>query len=528
MYKVMLVDDDYPVLELLSEMIDWDGIGLTLQSMHENGAEALKEAETNMPDILITDIGMPKLNGIELTKNLKAKKPDLTVAILSCHNEFGYAQQALKLQVQEYILKDMLDIDEINQMLLQFKEAIDKERSAKKNQRKMTTTIERSKLIMIERFIHKTVDHPIYNENEWYNDAAVLGLQAGCEYKIILCIIDQYQASMGRYRTRDMLDFVVHNVITEVLKDEKHVSYGHFQSNESFLFLPKQKDNQATIKLIRKIQSALSQTLGISMSFMIGNTGENPLQIKTEMTRLLNATTEKFYLKPQSVEEFKQLTVSKQNIFKWYDEASKELKEVILTRSMDEKNTVFEKWIHFITTNQFPAEAVKDWMLKILLDIKVRIQALAYFKQYESAETLHDTFSKINSVYELEDWLKEYFIDVIEFANTEPITNMEIANACKYISDHINQKITLDEVAQHLHLNSSYFSRLFKKEVGETFVKYVVNLKMKRAKELLEQTNYTVYEISEQLGYDNQSYFNKIFKASEGVTPIEYKNGVSS
>ncbi|MFK4996721.1 response regulator [Bacillus sp. N9] len=73
MYKVMLVDDDYPVLELLSEMIDWHGLGLTLQSVHENGESALMEAKENMPDILITDIGMPKLNGIELTRKLKEK-----------------------------------------------------------------------------------------------------------------------------------------------------------------------------------------------------------------------------------------------------------------------------------------------------------------------------------------------------------------------------------------------------------------------------------------------------------------------
>lgn len=82
----------------------------------------------------------------------------------------------------------------------------------------------------------------------------------------------------------------------------------------------------------------------------------------------------------------------------------------------------------------------------------------------------------------------------------------------------------MEEVAGYLHLNSSYFSRLFKKVVGETFVKYVVNMKMKRAKELLDLTNESILEISEQLGYENQSYFNKTFKGSEGISPIEYRN----
>jgi two-component system response regulator YesN len=82
----------------------------------------------------------------------------------------------------------------------------------------------------------------------------------------------------------------------------------------------------------------------------------------------------------------------------------------------------------------------------------------------------------------------------------------------------------LEEVASNLHLNSSYFSRLFKKVIGETFVKYVVNMKMKRAKVLLDQTNYSILEISEQLGYKNQSYFNKTFKASVGISPYGYRN----
>lgn len=110
--------------------------------------------------------------------------------------------------------------------------------------------------------------------------------------------------------------------------------------------------------------------------------------------------------------------------------------------------------------------------------------------------------------------------------SNQPSLNTEIANACRYIEENIHRKITLDEVASHLHLNSSYFSRLFKKEVGENFVKYVVNIKMQRAKELLEQTNCTILEISEQLGYENQSYFNKTFKSIEGISPFEYRNGI--
>lgn len=101
----------------------------------------------------------------------------------------------------------------------------------------------------------------------------------------------------------------------------------------------------------------------------------------------------------------------------------------------------------------------------------------------------------------------------------------EVADACKYVSLRLDRRITLDEVAGSLHLNPSYFSRLFKKETGITFIEYVTRMKMERAKDQLRQTDRTVGEICESLAYDNVSYFSKIFKAYAGVTPIEYRSG---
>lgn len=400
----MLVDDDYPVLEFLSEMIDWGGLGLILQSTHENGMSALKEAEENMPDILITDIGMPKLNGIELTKKLKEKHPALLVTILSCHNEFGFAQQALKLNVQEYILKDMLDVNDIIHLLRQFVDTLNNEKKNKMNQLQMAQTIEQNKGLMLERFINKTIHHPIHNENVWQDEAYLLGLQPEQRYMVILCLINQYQSVLHYFQSTDLVNYFVNHVIAEVIENESvNAVHGQFEKEKSFLFVSLSREEDEEIlkinSLIKKIQSIFHDTFGISLSFRKGNPAENPGDLKMQMMKLIECNV-----------------------------------------------------------------------------------------------------SKICS-------------------------NVEIENACKYILDNLHRKITLDEVANYLHLNSSYFSRLFKKEIGENFVKYVVRLKMNRAKDLLDQTNYTILEISDMLGYENQSYFNKTFKSFEGLAPIEYRNG---
>ncbi|MBT2655018.1 response regulator [Bacillus sp. ISL-18] len=402
MYKVMLVDDDYPVLEFLSEMINWAELGLVLQSIHVNGLSALQEAEENMPDILITDIGMPKLNGIELTKILKEKNPSLLVTILSCHNEFKFAHQALKLNVQEYILKDTLDIEEIIVLLRKCVQILDKENNSKKKQLQMKRTIEQNKGLMKERFINKLVHQPIHSVEVWQEEAQLLGWGATQTYMIIKCTINNYQPVIHYFQSVALLNYFVHSVITEIIEQEaENAVHGQFEKEMSFLFVPlrsaPERDMLKTKKLLEKIKITFQDTFDIALSFVVGGPAANPLDIKIQMRKLIELNV-----------------------------------------------------------------------------------------------------SKISS-------------------------NVEIENACKYIFENLHRRITLEEVANFLHLNSSYFSRLFKKEVGENFVKYVVKQKMNRAKDLLDQTNYSILEISDMLGYENQSYFNKTFKGSEGISPIEYR-----
>jgi two-component system response regulator YesN len=141
------------------------------------------------------------------------------------------------------------------------------------------------------------------------------------------------------------------------------------------------------------------------------------------------------------------------------------------------------------------------------------------------ADSLHKEIVEMETLSELRFWLTEHLEAVAALKGSGAGTSKrsEVMEACRYVSLRLNARISLDEVADHLHLNASYFSRLFKKESGFTFIEYVTQLKRERAKELLDQTNNTVGGICELLGYDNQSYFIKTFKTHAGVTPVEYR-----
>ncbi|MCM3412710.1 response regulator transcription factor [Metabacillus litoralis] len=532
MYKVMLVDDDYPVLELLSEIIDWEQLGLTLQSTHENGANALNSALNEMPDILITDIGMPKMNGIELTQKLKELNPNLKVCMLTCHNEFEYAHKALKLNVQDYLLKDTLNPKDLDVLLENIRKNLDEENSKKLKESQLENIVERNRESMKREFLRKAIYQQIYSHGDWYDEAFSLGLNLkSTTYIPVLCFVQEYQAAKESFQSEDTLVFSLQNVIGEVLNNDG-IEAVHFTlgSKESFLFFSYHSTLKAdsygkAYECIRKIQSHVSKTLNISLSFLIGELIDDQASFQIKSKSLLESTQQRFYMEKASVEKKRHEAVSRESLFEWYDEASFEIRQLIIAKDASKINPVVSKWMMVFKEKQYSAEFVKDWVLKLLLDLKVKLKALQFFGTKSSDEVLHEEILSIDSLADLRVWLIKYFEMLLSAVNdvSTQSRRKEVIEACKYVEVHLEKKITLDEVANVLYLNPSYFSRLFKKEVGETFVEYVTKAKMTRAKELLEQTTDSVGKICERLGYDNQSYFIKVFKNYVGITPIEYR-----
>jgi two-component system, response regulator YesN len=536
MYKVMLVDDDYPVLQLLSETIEWESMGVSLQSTHDNGASAYEKAMEDMPDILITDIGMPKMNGIELTKKLKERNPALQVAILSCHSDFVFAHQALKLQVQDYLVKDTFDPDDLYELIKKFKNTLDDQYHKRIKQIQLQEMLDRNKESVKQRFIRNVIEVADIHEKERLAECQSLGLhidQTG--YVGSLAMIHDLPVAKEKFKHEDTLIFAVNNVVSEAI--ERFCSGAvHFQlgPRELFVFFPSSlvlKSNALSEarESMKKIQHALKKTAGITLSFIIGEGCTSLVEFKQEVITLMNSKHQTFYLEPGSmvVTVKRQEESQTEELLSKYDVAAAEMRELIMLRDEQRIPGFVNKWTMFLKQYQFPPEMVKDWVLKLLLDLRGKLQALQFFRTDHSVEHMHKEILEIQFLSELQTWLIRYFKTTLLLVNEvyEKTRRKEILDAFKYVSLHIEKKISLDEVSSHLYLNPSYFSRLFKKEVGETFVEYVTKMKINRAKELLEQTADSVGKICERLGYDNQSYFIKIFKNYVGVTPIEFRTG---
>ena len=533
MYKVMLVDDDYPVLELLSEAIRWEELGLLLTGCCENGAAALEAAERDMPDILVTDIGMPKMDGLELIRRLKERNPGLRAAILSCHSEFEYAKRAMQLQVQDYIVKDTLHPNDLVPVLERLAGGLDEERQLDLEQHRLQRIVDRSRDAMRERWARGFVEQPLLREEAWRSELESFGLPAeGRSVLPVIAFLDDFRLARRRFVSDDVLRFAVTNVIDEVARTAGAEAAVFPFSAKEWLVLHSFRPTLAVNgydearRLLERMQDALRRALKLSMSFLVGELGASGEGVRQSARTLLASDGQRFYMKRGEIASVRPLACGEGDLFALYDEAIEAFREGVIKRDAERLKAMSAEWTDVIRRRVYPPEAVKDWALKLLLDIRLKHQSLHFFRHAQSADCLHKDAADIGSLLELHDWLTAQLLSAVESVKETGgrTQRKEVVDAYEYVSLHLDQRIGLEEVAEHLHLNPSYFSRLFKRETGETFIEYVIRTKMERAKRMLDETAHSVAKICELLGYDNQSYFIKLFKGYAGMTPMDYRN----
>jgi two-component system, response regulator YesN len=518
-YEVVLVDDDVIVIEFLKKVIPWQDYGFQVAAHFQDSSDALAYLQENAYDVLITDIGMPKLNGIELIEQLKKSKPNSFQIILSCHDEFRFAQQALKLGVYDYILKETMEEMDIIALLERLKKTLDQEQDTKNPHVKITKFIETNKMALKSKFIDKLMEQNTEQTDWWKEFEEPIGIHFSNEhYTPVLCFIDGYQEAVSQYESETWLQFSVNNVVKEEIQI-------FFLQGKFLMLLPVRRNKTIEpLQMVRDIHGNIHTSMNISITSIIGEQNVKHQQLIENMQLLLKNRDQRFYYRYASIQFYHPIHYANDSIFQNYVEFSQKLKELILKGKKDEVVACISQQLHHIREKRHSPEAIKDWVTKIVFDVKLSLNAL---KQFESQSiTLSDYFIQNVETFEhLEAVLEKVWDKFLDQLHSIDLTtrNEDILKAQKYVQTHLCEKISLTDVAAHLHLNASYFSRMYKKETGEGFVEYVTRVKMEKAIELLDHSIKSVEQIAFELGFESKSYFLKTFKRVYGVSPKSYK-----
>lgn len=540
MIKVFLVEDEVIIRKSIKNNVDWEGNGFIFAGEASDGEMALPLIQKLKPDIVITDIRMPFMDGLELSKILKKEMPDTIIIILSGYNEFDYAQKAIKLGVKEYLSKPVT-AQQLLEALCEVKEKIMERNSIRENEKKMHQQTEEHKQTLRYQFLGELIrgKMPL---SQLLDKGESLGIQLMASvYNFMLLQIFQKDDDTKKESTYKEFQKMVQMLVYDVIGDDSDIVV--FQrATEGYVFMIKGDDSKQVQQRIEKYVEAFSERIRKeeSMEFFIG--------IGREVERI-HALSESY---DSANEAFAYRYMSEKNRALFYEELEEikaggqkmdyNLEKVNVQRMNSDdldkflKNGELSDIAGFVTQYmQDVGEGNMDSLMfcqYILMNIQIIIVNFleTIGLQKEDLEEEFPEYQKqmmyISKGNMAADYIEKLIAAVLKLRNTRAVKKhiSVIDEAKQFIEkNYRNENLSLNMVAGNVGLSTSHFSTVFKQEAGQTFVEYLTSVRMERAKELLRCSDMKASEISYEVGYKDPHYFSYLFKKTQSCTPREYR-----
>lgn len=497
MYNVMLVDDEKLIIQGLMNIIEWEDIGLKVVETAQNGYEALEKFKNKPVDIIVTDISMPKLTGLELIKEIKNINPKTRFVILTGYDEFTYAKEAIKYGVESYILKPINE-EELQETLINIVKYLDD-----KKQEKNKILNENAKLI---EYIEDKL-----NKNYIYDIKDSISIDIEDKAYTVANIIITRKDKEGDYIN-----------IGEIIQKHTLDNYEifHKYNNQAILINSWNKNisRNEIIKYYEDIKDKLFKEFKKSIFISIGDL---VLDIK-ELSKSYNSAKN---LKKYILTEGTNGCIYKEKV-KQVKEDNRSFKDEIdyINKLIIEKNIRdLESYISNILDNKkLTPKNIYDFSIKVIIlidNISNEFKlAQKYGKDSLSNTIIHlcneSSRESVKSfiIRELEELIEAMYMNTIKYS---PIVQ-QIVNV---INDRYYEELSLKALANQYNINSSYLGQIFSKETENSFSEYLNKTRNMKAKELILDTNMRINDISKEVGYADTSYFYRKFKKYYGVSP---------
>ncbi|WP_028610160.1 response regulator [Paenibacillus harenae] len=508
--NVLIVDDEIPLRQEL-RIFPWEDCGAVLIGEAGNGEEALHLCESCVPDVVVTDITMPIMDGITLIRELKRRYPAVQIILLTCHSDFHYVQEALRLGALEYLLKVSMDEEELKQALDKVRAAIVKERHSRDSEKAERRLLQAA---LFGKLLH---GHEL-SRADWQH----IGLDETRPHLLARFIIHAPNPVYLAARQR------IQQILNEIERSEPdRMTWLSIREQEYFVLLASRDHTKADVEPVLKT----AKTLADSMKEFMSGTGQEdtaayailsgPFKTKDELVSALALTTEwKEALFYDGVEPYAVFTGSPLSLLDMSDKHMKEMSELLRKAGLQAaslkeclQNDLYEWWSKRRIKPQQLKQRLVSWRVEWLKERGGTDQGSAGIGQLMEARTLKEmTASLLRDIESIESGSKR--------------SRIEIRVAIKWIKDNMQHPISLPILAEQVGLSPQYISRLFREETGSSVNEYITRLRMERAIELLKRTNKKVYEIAEEVGIPSYRYFTVTFRNWTGVSPTDFKRHI--
>ena len=500
MYRVLLADDEQIVLRGLMKSIHWEQLDCQVAACSASGEEAFRLAMELKPDIVITDIKMPGKTGLELIRELKEAGLNAAFLVFSGYNEFDFAKEALRLETVDYLLKPM-NIEEIEQAIQRAKLRV-RENNAR-------TLVRENRDILLERSLNRLLDGEIESLESLngFSAFAVVCLQTlTAEPELPLRELEEQFAHLEGSGRR-LFKVRQKRMLSLICATERH--------HEIYDF-------------VRKLLSVLQHDqLVMDRAFFwgIGEICQTQRELSSSFGTACESLQYSVFTQEQTGKAPRFLTDASDSYDQMIDQLAQGLfrgeEEFHLQEQLEQ---LFERMLY----EQLSVDAMHSVCCNLVYNCR-------YLAGHNYAHILKHSFSDALSVsrvmqFETIEELKKDLLQTFRqirraLANDgPPVKSAVIRRIYTYVENHMDQPITLTDLAGYVNMNASYISHIFKKETGANLFDFIVEHKMEQAMKLLENDTLLIGEVARRVGYEDQRYFCQVFKKRTGMTAMEYRN----
>lgn len=546
MYRLIIVDDEEEVRKAIIEKIEWNKYGFEIVGEADNGIEAMDAVEKVLPDVILTDIKMPYMDGLTLAENLKDKFPTIKIIFLTGINEFECAQRAVKLNVIDYILKPFSSA-EMMEMLQRIRHILDSEIARKKDYDMLRQHYRKSLPLFRDKFLNSLITNK-YNYNDVSRKAKSFGFEFDkCGFVVSVLRIDSdfgYKNSLGKQNLpaegpesvtigdRELLEFAALNISEEIT--EKYKAGVVFTHDQYIVFLLASKDSNKddlinkSISILEEIRICMEKYLEINVTIGIGRFCPDISYLSSSYEDAVTALDYSLILKKNHVIYIEDLEPEnyKKLIFDELKERS--LASCIKVGTPEEISAVINDLFTEIIEAKISFKEYQIYLIEMLTSV-LKVARDLNVDTYSLFGETYSLISEICKLKELDDvreWMTGICVKVRNCIsiNRQDTSNQIVKKAVEYVNNNYHDSsIVIEKVCKYLHISSSYFSTLFKKEMDTTFNNYLTHVRMEASKELLRTTNMKTYEIAQKVGFSEPNYFSYCFKKNFGISPSEYR-----
>lgn len=542
MLKIFLAEDEVVVRETIKRMIPWEELGFELVGEAADGEMALPLLIRQQPDLLITDIKMPFMDGLTLARLAKKEIPGLKVVILSGYDDFNYAKQAIGIGVEDYLLKPITKnalIERLSEIRSRYEHEKTQKEYYEKFQREMQAYEKNSSRDFFEALVGGSMDMM-----EVYKRAEKLGLDIVAEaYNVLIFTMNCDEVFSGQRdeyssweaESLELLENFFAGHSSAMLFRSNIFSYGVLLKGQREAI---EENTRACVDEIRKI---LSRQDGRREWFLaVGQSVERLSQIQKSYHTASRAFSQR-YLYDENILYYDEMETMEHPGGQAETEDNAYLQKVdvnalnpailqkFLSNGLQEETENFVK-DYFYAIGQEPMESL---VFRNYVILNVRFSVISFIKglgcdtnEMESADTEEVLAESGKNMESAIAYAKKMISQAIEIRdqNSGNKNRSILKTAVDFIDSHyMDEEISLNTVANVANVSSNHFSALFSQNMGQTFIEYLTTLRMNKAKELLRCTGMRSSEIAGEIGYKDAHYFSYLFKKTQGMTPSDYR-----